>query len=395
MLKAVETAAFLDKAERFSKNWTDQLQFVRDEFLPQLEALNQHIAERSHVPDISREELTAFMRKSTAIAPYLPRVIAILGEQRSYAAQHRQISSEGLISVTFPNELLSKSLGAEHDFAMYFDSNYKEIMKGGACINPNYCSNWNNYDKPARIHTNYDFYIEIKCQLNPHGENVFQEALMTILCGYTQVTAVHVPLSGDKINRKHISLSFIALAPAPTAAVPTLVDPSDAQLAAFLSKRRRYIHPVVVLDYLREGPRPDIRAFFTTVSQYDLAEAKDAQRAADDALTRAVAEVEAFKLAKKSDAARLLAAEEAYNSQTRAQQQQVTQLNAAALRIRKLEIKLKQTEQLYEDLQLRIIEDEDMDEGHRGGGVGGGGGGGGVDAGDHSNGDDVTVGRPY
>jgi hypothetical protein len=53
MLKSEETSAFLENAQKFSAEWTAQAQFVRDHFLPQLQAHNQQISDRLVVPAVS------------------------------------------------------------------------------------------------------------------------------------------------------------------------------------------------------------------------------------------------------------------------------------------------------------------------------------------------------
>lgn len=161
-----------------------------------------------------------------------------------------------------------------------------------------------------------------------------------------------------------------------------ITDPNPAQLESFLAKRKPFIHPVIVLDYVRKQELPVVSAFFTDVAQYDLAKAKNDLSLRDVEINVHTAENATLKKSLRAETARVREMQVAQAAQEEILKQQRTKLNAAALHIKKLEIKLKQSEQMYEDLQMRLIDDEGLDD---------------VDIGDLSvagdDGDETTVGN--
>ena len=353
MLKAEEVASFLEKAQRISSEWSAQVQFMRDEFIPQMENLNNNISERSHVPEVSRNILNGFMIKSAEIGYYNSRSWPATGGNYSQghtfsAMVHETVDHSALTQLFFPNDALLKSLGTQHDFALYFDNNYKEILIG--LKSPT--AIWYAHDPArARIYTNYDFYLDVAV-IN-FSESSFNHN------GYRSEHVLNaVPLSGQYIKRENFQLTFQSLGSPAT----SVTDPSPAQLATFLTKRKPYIHPVVVLDYIRTQPLPVISAFFTDVSQYDLARAKDGMNLRGAELSAHAAENFALKKALQAEADRVREMKEAHVAQEELLKQQRIKMNAAALRIKKLEIKLKQSEQMYEDLQMRLIDEEGLDD---------------------------------
>jgi hypothetical protein len=348
MLKSEEVSSFLEKAQQLSADWTAQAQFVRDVFLPQMDALNQHISERTHVPEISRVSLTTFMRNSETVGPYLRKAHCINhsanNQQNFHAVIIKNINSSKLVERIFPGAVLSTALGSESDFALYFDAQYKSVMKG---LSDQDFSQWECHDTPVRIYTNYDFYIEVKVERTFHEVTLGTDPHHR----YTTCAIAAVPLGGE--NSEHLSFSFVSLAMDQTRLIPT----SDS-LFNFLKKRKPYIHPVVILDYLRDKPLADIHAFFGNVAQQELAEAKANNISAFQAISAKATEIKALKEARKADAESLRRLQDAHQQQEQALIEQRTKLNNAALRIKKLEIKLKLTEQMYEDLQMRLVEDD-------------------------------------
>lgn len=366
MISQEETASFLEQAERFSTEWTAQAQYIRSSFLPQLEASNLHISQRCHVPNVSRETLTAFMRRSvniSAIPRYLGRNYSNTQDLHHFSHIYKEIDCKKLDAVLFTDEfLLPSSLGTDHDFVMYFDAHYKEVLLGvpKEVKQYPYTNSWGGHGgDPAHIYTNYDFYIELKVK---SFSEVRTEVLNSCHPESVRVTIVPVPLWGCG-PREQLSVKFISLAPTTSTSVQELVDPAPAQLAEFLRQRKPYIHPVIVLDYLREQSLQEVTAFFGGVAQRELSAATDKVALTSAAHARMAAELQASQQVSRQDRAQLAAEQARTQEKEREIQQQRTKLNTAALRIKKLEIKLAQSESMYEDLQMRLIEMEGLDGG--------------------------------
>jgi hypothetical protein len=366
MISQAETLAFLERAEKFSLEWKAQTEFVRNTFLPQLDALNQQISGRSRVPAVSQEALTEFMGLSATILPYRPRLAYIqsggnFDTRFHYATCHQQIDVDHLVSVLFNNCMTETYPDGVGDLKLYFNNRYKHIMIGELLRWGPSCTagiEWNSFDEPVHIYCNYDFYLLVKVK-----REHFKEAT-SIRAQYhhnPDIYTIHpVPLSGVGCAREQFAISFISLAPEKAPGPLTLVDPSPAQLADFLKTRKRYIHPSIVLDYLRERPLTEISSFFGAVAQYDLAEAQNKAAMAQTELAKATEDVKKLHKAARADQDNLQAQQARIQEQERHAQQQLTKLNTAALRIKKLEIKLAQSERMYEELQMRLIEQEGL-----------------------------------
>jgi hypothetical protein len=286
-----------------------------------------------------------------------------------YAQEHHCINTAKLLSVVFHSTDLASVLGTHHDFAMYFDFRYKEAMLGApksrltggtaqpGVMYPVYYTRWDACDVPAYVYTNYDFYIKISVKSGSFHEFTTSNAQWP----QQNVGHIHaVPLSGE-CTREQLTVTFVSLAPAKNPALQTLVDPTSAQLAQFLAQRKPYIHPVIVMDFLRERSLEEVTAFFGEVAQSELNDARDKLAQANAAQTRVNGELQGARLAAREEQARQAVERTRMQELEREVQQQRTKLNAAALRIKKLEMKLAQSEKMYEDLQMRIIEQEGLD----------------------------------
>jgi hypothetical protein len=377
MISREETAAFLKRAEKFSLEWRAQAEFVRDTFLPQLEALNQQISCRAHIPDVSQEDLTEFMRLSATIPPYRPRLAHMqsgsnFSTRYHHAIYRQQIDVNNLMSVFFSNGETHIFPDAVNGLTLYFNNRYKHVMigepkdypqtansTGAAYQRSPYSCAWDHFDEPVRVYCNYDFYIEVMVKRMHFQELTWKRDEY----GHNpEVYTVHtVPLAGVACTREQFTLSFVSLAAENAPGSLTLVDPSPAQLADFLKTRKRYIHPSIVLDYLRERPLTEISSFFGAVAQYDLAEAQNKAAMAQTELAKATEDVKKLHKAARADQDNLQAQQARIHEHERHAQQQLTKLNTAALRIKKLEIKLAQSERMYEELQMRLIEQEGLD----------------------------------
>lgn len=301
------------------------------------------------------------MNCSTNVSSHIHRVAYSYSDchivRYHFAQIQKQIDSNALSSVLFPNNLLPSIVGPENDFALYFDAQYKMVLLGVPKQDTVYSDlhvEWKQHGEPVRIYTNYDFFIEVKVK-------TFKE--VSVVWGHHNnqaVTVTPVPLWGCA-TRDQLSVRFISLAPAMTSTLQELVDPAPHQLADFLRQRKPYIHPVIVLDYLREQSLEEVIAFFGDVSQSELSAAKDTAALAETEQARISMDLQAAQQASREDKERLSAVEARMQEKEREIQQQRTKLNTAALRIKKLEMKLAQSERMYEDLQMRLIEIEGLD----------------------------------
>lgn len=342
---------FLETSKRLSEEMAAQAQFVRDTFLPHIDAFNQHVSDRLHVPSIARDVLSVFMRDSVKIPVYSPRKVADnynIGNsiQNVLAIVHKDIASETIKTCIFPSGVLMSTFGDETDFQLYFDTKYKtQIIY---------------YDpkKPVIIYTNFDFLIEIV--VNP--DKFRETTVRRNYDGFDYHTAVSHPLSGHNFDRSNFEVKFVSLTSTPLPVAMPLLNPSDKELMTFLAQRKPYIHPVVVLDYLREQPLSGIRAFFGDVSAYDLLEAKNEVNAEKLAHAQTSAKLTSLLTARTAEAAVNLDLKAKLEAAEQAALQHRTKQNDAALRIKRLQMKLAQTEKLYEDLQLRLIEEQGLGE---------------------------------
>jgi hypothetical protein len=365
MISQAETLAFVERAEKFSLEWKAQTEFVSNTFLPQLDALNQQISGRSHVPVVSQEALTEFMGLSATMLPYRPRLVynenGNFGARFHYATCHQQIDVDHLLSVLFDNCMTGTYPDGVGGLKLYFNNRYKDMMIGELLKwVPSYPAGieWNSFDEAVHIYCNYDFYLQVKVKRDHFKELTWKSAQYS---HSPDIYTIHpVPLSGVGCTREQFSISFISLAPEKAPGPLTLVDPSPAQLVDFLKTRKRYIHPSIVLDYLRERPLTEISSFFGAVAQYDLAEAQNKAAMAQTELAKATEDVKKLHKAARADQDNLQAQQARIHEQDRHAQQQLTKLNTAALRIKKLEMKLAQSERMYEELQMRLIELEGL-----------------------------------
>lgn len=342
-----------------------------------IEALNQHVFERCNVPEISKETLVSFMQRSTYIPPYVPRLVTTLWGRNAhpqyyYALLHEAIGEEGLTAALFPNNILEINIGANHNLVMYFNRQYKTVMLGypkqrvSAHRPDEYYSSgqfnqeWNHYDQPVPIYTNYDFYIEVAVK-----EDCFQEVLKWQEHEHSQswMAAVQpVPLTGVNCTRDQLKVTFASLSPSKDTDSKRLEEPSFEELADFLKERKPYIHPVVVLDYLKEQPLPMVAAFFSNVAEYQLSDAQSKLAESETARTQSAAQVLALEEALQVERDRCQEQAVLLQEQEEQLETQLAQLNTAALRIRKLELKLTQSVRMYDELQTRLIEQDGFDD---------------------------------
>ena len=349
MLTSEETTLFLETSKRLSEEMAAQAQFVRDTFLPHIDAFNQHVSDRLHMPSIARDVLSVFMRDSVNIPVYSPRKVAHNynnGTPDVLAIVHKEISSKTIKTCIFPSGVLMSTFGDDTDFQLYFDTKYKAQII------------YYDPSKPVVIYTNFDFLIEIV--VNP---TKYSETKIVKYCGRPDYhSAASHPLSGHNFDRSNFDVKFVSLTSTPLPVARPLLNPSDKELMIFLSQRKPYIHPVVVLDYLREQPLSDIRAFFGDVSAYDLLEAKNEVNAEKLAHAQTSAKLSALLTARTAEAAVNLDLKAKLEAAEQVALQHRTKQNDAALRIKRLQMKLAQTEKLYEDLQLRLIEEQGLGE---------------------------------
>jgi hypothetical protein len=347
MLTPEETTQFLQISQKLSNEMAAHVQFIKETFLPQVDTFNGHVAGRLHVPHASREAITTFMQGSARLATYTPMTV---GSNNCYPLSlpvHQTIETDAILTCMFSDDMLQNVFGPDCDFALYFDAAYKSFI-----IHP-FAGDYYNMFKPVRIYTNYDFYVEIAIIKGQYSET-------TTHYGYpnTHFTANPIPLSGCKLRRDQVSLKFMSLN-ANTPSVQELLNPGEKDLKKFLSKRKPFIHPVIILDYIRAQPLSDIMAFFGDVSAYELVAARTARKSEAAAHARTAMELAALKSARSLDAAAMREMQAALHAAAQQGKEHRTRQNDDALRIKRLQLKLAQTEKLYEDLQLRLIEQED------------------------------------
>jgi hypothetical protein len=260
---------------------------------------------------------------------------------------HKAIETDAILTCMFPGDLLQNVFGPDCDFALYFDAAYKSfIMYPGE-------GGYYNLFKAFPVFTNFDFYVEIAIVQGQYSEMSRSD--------YPQYwyTSNPVPLSGSELRRDQVNLKFVSLDAPSASSAQELLNPGEKELRKFLSKRKPFIHPVIILDYVRAQPLPDIMAFFGDVSAYELAAAKNAHNSESAAHAQTAVELAALKSAMSADAAAMREMQAALQAAALHAQEHSTRQNDDALRVKRLQLKLSQTEKLYEDLQLRLIEQED------------------------------------
>jgi hypothetical protein len=347
MLTPEETTQFLQNSQNLSNEMAAHVQFIKETFLPQMDTFNGHVAGRLRVPHVSRETVTTFMQGSAHLPTYTPKIVGENNNARPVVLPvHQAIETKAILTCMFPGDMLQNVFGPDRDFALYFDAAYKSLI-----MYPGAGDHYNLY-KAYPIFTNYDFYVEIAIVQGQYSE-------MTRSENGQGWSSNPVPLSGSKLRRGQVSLKFVALGAPSASSAQELLNPGEKELRKFLSNRKPFIHPVIILDYVRAQPLPDIMAFFGDVSAYELAAAKNAHKSEAAAHARTAVELATLKSARSADAAAMREMQAALQAAAQHAQEHRTKQNDDALRVKRLQLKLSQTEKLYEDLHLRLIEQED------------------------------------